>query len=325
MSQQGRMTALWLEGGRLSLSDDVPVPDPPEGEALLRVVTAGICNTDLEMVRGYSSFTGVPGHEFIGIVEEGPLELVGRRVAGEINASCGKCPACRSGRRNHCPTRTVLGIVGRNGAFARYLTLPAGNLHPIPDSLTTDAAVFIEPLAAALEIQEQVPIRPADRVIVVGDGKLGQLVARTLALTGCDLLVAGRHEKKLDLLAASGVRTRFADAVSEGGFDVAVECTGDPSGFELARKALRPRGTLVMKSTYAGMLGLDASRLVVDEITLIGSRCGPFPKALDLLAGGGIDVLPLIDARFPLSGALAAFDHAGSPGVLKVLVDMEAG
>lgn len=318
------MTALWLEAGRLALRDDVPVPEPPEGEALLRVLRAGICNTDLETVRGYSSFTGVPGHEFVGTVEEGPAHLAGRRVAGEINASCGRCPACRSGRRNHCPTRTVLGIVGRNGAFARYLTLPVENLHPIPDSLPTDAAVFIEPLAAALEIQEQVAIRPSDRVIVVGDGKLGQLVARTLALSGCDLLVAGRHERKLDLLAAGGVRTRFADAVSEGGFDVAVECTGDPSGFDLARRALRPRGTLVMKSTYASRLTLDASRLVVDEITLIGSRCGPFPKALDLLAGGGIDVAPLIDARFPLSGALAAFEHAGGSGVLKVLIDVEA-
>ena len=187
------MLALWLEDRRLRLRDDVPIPEPPAGEALVRVVRAGICNTDIELTRGYYPFTGIPGHEFVGIVERGPAALVGGRVVGEINAVCGACTACTAGQRTHCERRTVLGIVRRHGAFAQYLTLPVENLHLVPDSVATDAAVFTEPLAAALEIQEQVAIGPRDRVLVVGDGKLGQVVAQTLALTGCALTVVGRH------------------------------------------------------------------------------------------------------------------------------------
>jgi threonine dehydrogenase-like Zn-dependent dehydrogenase len=249
------------------------------------VVCAGICNTDLELLRGYYPFSGVPGHEFVGVVEEGPVELRGRRVVGEINAGCGDCRACRAGLGNHCERRSVLGIVRRNGAFAEYLTLPAANLHPVPDDVPDEVAVFTEPLAAALEIQQQVSIQPGDRLLVVGDGKLGQLIARTLAPTGADLLVAGRHDKKLDLLRAAGIRAGTADEVENGRFDLAVECTGNPEGFTVARRALRPRGTLVLKSTYAGELRLDAASLVVDEITLVGSRCGPFAPALQLGQG----------------------------------------
>jgi len=314
------MRALWLENRTLRLREDLPVPDPPEGEARVRVLRAGICNTDLELVRGYYPFTGVPGHEFVGVVEEGPGELAGRRVVGEINASCGDCPACRAGRRTHCPTRTVLGIVNRHGAFAESLLLPAGNLHVLPGEIPADAAVFVEPLAAALEIQEQIRIRPEDRVLVVGDGKLGQLVARTLQLTGCDLSVAGRHESKLDLLAGIGIRTLLPGAVTSRAHDVAVECTGNSEGFAVALAALRPKGTMVMKSTYASPLTLRADAVVVGEITLVGSRCGPFAPAIELLRQGKIDVAPLVHARYPLEEAVEAFDHAGQPGVLKVLV-----
>ncbi len=316
------MRAVWLEDRRLHLRDDAPIPEPPAGEALVRVLCAGICNTDIELVHGYYPFTGVLGHEFVGVVEQGPAALVGRRVVGEINAVCGACSACLAGRRSHCERRTVLGIVRRHGAFADHLTLPAENLHPIPDAVSTDAGVFTEPLAAALEIQEQVPIGSRDRVLVVGDGKLGQLVAQTLALTGCTLLVVGRHDAKLALLAARGIETGRADRAMRGEFDVAVECTGNPDGFAVAQRAVRPRGTLVMKSTYAGALTLDAAAVVVQELTLVGSRCGPFAPALRLLAEGLVAVQPLIHARYPLDDALAAFEHAQRPGVLKVLLDI---
>ncbi len=312
------MRALWLEDRRLRVRDDVPIPEPPSGEALVRVLHAGICNTDIELTRGYYPFTGILGHEFVGVVEQGPPGLVGRRVVGEINAVCGACGACLAGRRTHCERRTVLGIVIRHGAFADYLVLPADNL----DAVSSDAAVFTEPLAAALEIQQQVPIGPRDRVLVVGDGKLGQLVAQTLALTGCALVVVGRHDAKLALLAARGLETRRAERVTRAEFDVAVECTGNPEGFAVAQRAVRPRGTLVLKSTYAGALTLDAAAVVVNELTLIGSRCGPFAPALRLLADGRVAVESLIHARYPLAQALAAFEHAQRPGVLKVLLEV---
>jgi len=315
------MKAAWLEGGRLRLRHDVPRPSPAVGEALVRVVAAGICNTDLELVRGYYPYTGVLGHEFVGVVE-GNSSLAGQRVVGEINAVCGDCRACREGRRTHCERRTVLGIVRRDGAFAEYLTLPEENLHPVPDDVPTDVAVFTEPLAAALEVQEQVTVTPGTSVLVVGDGKLGHLVAQTLALTGCELRVVGRHESKLALLAARGIRSVAESSVASGTYDLAVECTGDASGFELAQRALRPRGTLVMKSTYAGRLTLDASSVVVNELTLIGSRCGPFPKALALLAARAVNVVPLVQARYPLDQALEAMTRAGAPGMLKVLVEV---
>ena len=316
------MRALWLEDRRLRLRDDVPVPAPPSGEALVRVIRAGVCNTDIELTQGYYPFTGIPGHEFVGVVEQGPSALAGRRVVGEINAVCGACGACLAGRRTHCERRTVLGIVSRNGAFADCLILPAENLHPVPDAVSSDAAVFTEPLAAALEIQEQVPIGLRDRVLVVGDGKLGQLVAQTLALTGCALLVVGRHDAKLAVLAARGIETGRVDRATRGAFDVAVECTGNPEGFAVAQRAVRPRGTLVLKSTYAGALTLDASAVVVQELTLVGSRCGPFAPALRLLEEQRVAVEPLIQARYALSDGLVAFAHAQRPGVLKVLLDV---
>ncbi|WP_066425261.1 alcohol dehydrogenase catalytic domain-containing protein [Anabaena sp. 4-3] len=316
------MKGLWLENKQLQLRTDIQIPEPPPGEALVRVLRAGICNTDLELLRGYYPYTGVLGHEFVGVVEQGAEHLVNKRVVGEINAACGYCRFCRRGEPTHCENRTVLGIVNRHGAFAEYLCLPIENLHPVPENVPTDIATFTEPLAAALEIQQQIKICADDRVLVVGDGKLGQLVAQTLALTGCELLVIGRHRDKLANLEARGIKTGLVDAVKDRSFDISVECTGNPEGFAIARRGLRPRGTLILKSTYAGNLSLDASALVVDEITLLGSRCGPFPAALELLAAEKVDVKPLIHATYPLTEGLEAFAQAQQRGVLKVLLEI---
>lgn len=316
------MKGVWLENRKLELRDQLSRPVVEPGEALVKVLQAGICNTDLELLRGYYPYTGILGHEFIGVVEQGPPELLNQRVVGEINASCGKCQDCLQGRSTHCINRTVLGIVNRHGAFAEYLTLPVANLHRVPDQVSNDAATFTEPIAAALEIQQQINIVHDHRVLVIGDGKLGQLVAQTLALTGCDLMVIGHHPKKLANLAEKGIKTGLVESLTPRYFDIAVECTGNPDGFLIARQALRPRGILVLKSTYAGHLTLDISSIVVDEITMIGSRCGPFDQALQLLGQNVIDFAPLIDCKYHLSDALEAFSQAQKPGVLKVLLDM---
>jgi threonine dehydrogenase-like Zn-dependent dehydrogenase len=302
----GPVRGLWLEGGALRLRDDLPLPEPAEGEARVRVLLAGICGTDLELLNGYLSFAGVPGHEFVGRIDAGPggETWVGRRVVGEINLVCHRCRPCLRGDTHHCASRQVLGLRGRHGAFAEYLTLPIENLHAVPETLPDEAAVFTEPTAAALEVQEQVAIGPGDRVVVLGPGRLGQLVARTLALTGCDLRVIGRNSQP----------------PPEREADVVVECTGRPEGLAAARRAVRPRGTIVLKSTYASAVPLDLSEVVVDEVTLVGSRCGPFPRALELLTSGAVDVAPLVHARYPLSEAAVAFEHAARPGVLKVLL-----
>lgn len=317
--------------GTLSLRD-VPVPTPPPGEALIRVTRAGICNTDIELARGYMAFQGIPGHEFVGVVEQSPDPAwVGRRVVGEINANCGTCETCRAGRPTHCPHRTTLGIAGRDGAFAEYVALPAHLLHAVPDDVSDDEAVFTEPLAAALEVLQQVQVTPTDRVVVLGDGKLGLLIAQALGMTGAEVTAIGRHAEKLAILDRRGIRTSVGGAGVVPGVDIVVEATGSVAGFKQGRALVRPRGTLVLKSTFAGDLapllagdgGLNfLSALVVDEITLIGSRCGPFAPALRLLAEGRIDVQSLIHARYPLSDALAAIDHAQRPGVLKVLLDV---
>ncbi len=326
------MRALVYDGKSLFLRDDYPRPVPPSGEALVRVRLAGICNTDLEIARGYMGFRGVLGHEFVGTVEECSVgnearsavesRLIGQRVVGEINAYCGECPTCRAGRITHCPNRTTLGIWGRDGAFAEYLTLPLRNLHLVPDDVPDEVAVFTEPLAAALEILEQVHLRPTDRVVVLGDGKLGLLVAQVLALVGSDLAVVGRHREKLDILARRGIPTALESEAEGMSADVVVECTGRPEGFAAARRILRPRGTLVLKSTYHGQVEADLTGLVVDEITLVGSRCGPFPPALRLLQRGMVDVRPLIGAVYPLTRGVEAFARAAEPGALKVLLQV---
>jgi len=315
------MKGLWLENQHLQFKSDLPLPELAADEALVRVIRAGICNTDLELIHGYYPYCGVLGHEFVGVVENGLGHLRGQRVVGEINTACGYCHYCRNAQSTHCENRTVLGIINRNGAFADYLALPIANLHVIPDTMSTDIAVFTEPVAAALEIQEQVRISANDRVLVVGDGKLGLLVAQTLALSDCDLLAVGRHPEKLDILKGIGISTGTADDVCNRSFDLAVECTGNPEGFELARRALRPRGTLVLKSTYAGNLNINASALVVDEITVIGSRCGPFDRAINVLTTGQIQVEPLIQGRYSLEQGIEAFNHARKKGTLKILYE----
>ena len=308
---------------RLRLVGDHANPEPPQGEVRIRTTLAGICNTDLEVVRGYAEIQGVLGHEFVGIVDqaEDPA-LAGRRVVGEISASCRVCPACRARRYTHCPTRTTLGIRNRDGVLADAFCLPVANLHPLPDDLPDEVAVFTEPLAAACQILEQIQVKPSDRVIVLGDGKLGLLVAQVVALTGCDLVAVGRHTEKLEILAARGVATMLDDAGDlEGNADLVIECTGQAGGFYEARRLVRPRGTLVLKSTYHDdLVPTDLSGLVVDEVRVVGSRCGPFPPAIRLLSQGLVDVRPLIEAEYPLDEALAAFEHAGRRGTLKVLV-----
>jgi threonine dehydrogenase-like Zn-dependent dehydrogenase len=314
------MQALWLENNKIDLRE---LTRPAKSnEALIRIRKAGICSTDLELVKGYYPYTGILGHEFVGeVVKADEKSWVGQRVVGEINAACGTCEACLNGRRTHCENRTVLGIVNRDGVFAEYTTLPLENLHRVPDSVPDEAAVFTEPLAAALEIQQQIQIKPTDRVLLVGAGRLGQLIAQTLALTGCDLRVFARHKGPQDLLHARGIRTIGEEEIQPWRWDVVVEATGSPDGFNLARRAIRPRGALVMKSTYKGEMSLNFSSIVVDEITIIGSRCGPFEPALRLLEKREIDPTILIAAEFRLGEAVQAMHRAAEPGMLKVLLN----
>jgi len=313
------MKALWLENNKISLRD-VANPQNPD-EALVKIRKAGICSTDLELVKGYYPYTGILGHEFVGeVVEAKDAAWIGQRVVGEINVVCHRCEQCLNGRSSHCENRTVLGIVNRDGTFAEFMQLPVTNLHRVPDSVPDEMAVFTEPLAAALEIQQQIQIKPTDRVLLVGAGRLGQLIAQTLALTGCDLRVAARHEHQQSLLRGRGIRIIAEEEIQPWRWDVVVEATGSPGGFALARKAIRPRGTLVMKSTYKGELNLNFSSIVVDEIKIVGSRCGPFEPALRLMESRQVNPAVLIAEEFKLGEALKAFERAAEAGVLKVLV-----
>jgi threonine dehydrogenase-like Zn-dependent dehydrogenase len=314
------MKALWLEDGQLSVRE-IEVPSA-NSEAVVRVALSGVCGTDLELARGYYPYAGVLGHEFVGeVVETADPSWIGARVVGEINDACGSCEMCRRGHPTHCEARTVLGIVARDGAHAEYVRVPLANLQRVPDNVSDDAAVFTEPLAAALEILEQVHIRPSDSVLLVGAGRLGQLVGRVLALTGARVTALARYERQVQLLASVGVKCITEGEVGTRCWDVVVEATGSPSGLDLARAALRPRGTLVLKSTYRGEVTLDLAPFVVDEITIIGSRCGPFAPAIELLARGKIDPTPLIEARYPLARAVEAMEAAGRSGAMKVLLE----
>jgi threonine dehydrogenase-like Zn-dependent dehydrogenase len=314
------MKSVWLESNKIDLRD-VPQPRKP-AEALIKIRKAGICSTDLELVKGYYPYTGILGHEFVGeVVEAEDAAWVGQRVVGEINVVCNRCEQCLNGRPTHCENRTVLGIVNRDGTFAEFTTLPIANLHRVPDSVPDEMAVFTEPLAAALEIQDQINLKPTDRVLLIGAGRLGQLIAQTLTLTGCDLRVVARHPHQGNLLKARGIRTVSEEEIQPWRWDVVVEATGSPSGFSLARKAIRPRGTLVMKSTYKGEMSVNFSSIVVDEINLIGSRCGPFEPALRLMESHQVDPTVLITDEFKLENALKAFERAAETGVLKVLVE----
>ncbi|HEU4744665.1 MAG TPA: alcohol dehydrogenase catalytic domain-containing protein [Anaerolineales bacterium] len=314
------MNALWLENNKIDLRD-IAQPRKPD-EALIKIRKAGICSTDLELVKGYYPYTGVLGHEFVGeVVEADDASWIGQRVVGEINVVCQRCEQCLSGRSTHCENRTVLGIVNRDGTFAEFTQLPIANLHRVPDFVPDEMAVFTEPLAAALEIQQQIQIKPTDRVLLVGAGRLGQLIAQTLALTGCDLRVVARHAPQQSLLERRGIRVIAEEEIEPWRWDVVVEATGSPSGFALARKAIRPRGTLVMKSTYKGEMSVNFSSIVVDEINILGSRCGPFAPALRLMETRQVDPTALIAEEFKLQDALKAFERAAETGVLKVLLE----
>jgi 2-desacetyl-2-hydroxyethyl bacteriochlorophyllide A dehydrogenase len=316
------MKGLWLSSNRLSVRDDLELTPLADHELRVRVLRAGICGTDLALAQGLYAFDGIPGHEFVGLVEEGPSHLAGRRVVGEINAACGNCPECRAGLRKHCRARTALGIRGRAGAFAQYLDLPVENLHVVPDCVSTDAAVFTEPLAAALDIVERLAPPVDEPVLVVGAGRLGQLVCRVLAASGVPVVAVGRNADKLARLQGAALSTRRSDEVEPRSFAMAVECTGNAAGLPIALGALKAQGVLVLKSTYPRPVELDTESLVVDELRLVGSRCGPFDRALRLLEERRVEVESLIDARFPLSEGAEAFACSRQPEILKVVLDI---
>lgn len=318
------MHALVLDSDRdptLSIVADRPLPVPAAGEVLVRVDCAGICATDLELTRGYMQFAGVPGHEFVGTVVEGPDELCGRRVVAEINCACHQCAMCQRGMPNHCLRRTVLGIAGRDGAFAEYLTVPAENCHSVPDAIGDVQAVFVEPLAAAAHVLDAVRITGDMSVALLGSGRLGLLVAQVLLTTGCALTVVGRNERTLAMCAAWGATTTRVDQIElSPTFDVVVECTGVEDGLKLAMRVVRPWGTIVVKSTYADAATLDLAPLVIHELNVIGSRCGAFGPALGLLGAGRVDVESLITAQYALSDGVAAFEAARRTDHVKVLL-----
>ena len=315
------MKALRFTSGQLHL-DDIWRP-AAEGEAVIRVTKSGICNTDIEITRGYAGFEGTIGHEFVGVVEEsGRAELVGKRVVGEINAGCGECAPCLAGDPRHCPKRTVLGIKGRDGAHAEFLRLPDANLVEVPDEVSDEQAVFAEPLAAAYGITEQVEILRETGVAVIGDGKLGILCALSLGLRSNKVTLIGRHASKLKIAERQGIETLLSGEAEKmpSAFDVVVEASGSESGFAAALDIVRPRGKIVLKSTFQGKPAWEAWRVVVDEITIVGSRCGRFEPAVQLLADGKIDVTPMISRDLPLWRGVEAMAEAQMKGVMKVLL-----
>ena len=337
------MRVLHWDGHELSFDPSYPTPTPRSSKiddrgwkivvaigsrpadnenhtALVKVHLAGICSTDLQIFKGYMGFQGVPGHEFVGSVSAGPSALLDQRVVGEINFGCGQCDNCARGLSRHCPDRKVMGILNADGAFAEYVSVPVANLHIVPESVADEAAVFTEPLAAAFEILEQIQLNPGDDVLVLGDGKLGNLCAQVLRLTGARVTALGKHEDKLKLIKRAGVRTMLVSGWRPRLFDVVVEATGSESGLKLAMSAVRPRGTLVLKSTIAGAHHVSLAPLVINEVTVIGSRCGLFTPALEALAEKTVSVTPLIDKVYPLSLGVEAVAHAARPGTRKILL-----
>jgi len=317
------MQCLWLENQQLTIRE-VPVPQPAAGDALVRVRLAGVCGTDLALLSGARPYCGIPGHEFVGEVMSAPTDRhwEGRRVVGEITIPCRDCPACAAGRTSHCAHRSVLGISNHPGVFAELITLPVDNLHTVPEGVSDDQAVFTEPLAAALRITEQVALAPGDQVLVIGSGRLGQLIAQVLVNAGCRVHALAKYPVQRNALRERSVKLLLPEELTTvtTSFDVVVEATGSSAGFAEARRAVRPGGTIVLNSTFNGTAQVDLSSLVVDEITVIGSRCGPFDEALDLLADGKVDPLPMIETTYPLQNAALAFDHARRPACFKVLI-----
>ena len=328
------MRALYWDGHELSLDSSYSTPQeskvvgatgcrPESGDdqaALISVHVAGICATDLQIFKGYMNFRGVAGHEFVGSVVEGPRELINKRVVGEINFACGRCAYCDRRLDRHCPSRRVMGILNADGAFAEYVAVPIRNLRVVPSSVSDEEAVFTEPLAAAFEILEQVKVDPGDEVLVLGDGKLGNLCAQALRLTGARVTALGKHEDKLKQIKRSGVRTMLLNDWQPKPFDVVVEATGSASGLELAMSAVRPRGTVVLKSTVAGVHTVSLAPLVINEVTVVGSRCGVFPPALEALSEKTVSVTPMIEKIYPLREGIEAVAHAGKRGARKILL-----
>jgi 2-desacetyl-2-hydroxyethyl bacteriochlorophyllide A dehydrogenase len=316
------MLSVHLASGRVEVRRQ-PLPRIPQGFARIRMLAAGICSTDLELQRGYCGFSGTPGHEFVGEVVDSPDQpmWLGRRVAGEINLACGRCEWCARGLGRHCPTRTVLGIVKHPGAFREFLTLPIHNLHRVPDSISSEHAVFIEPVAAACEILDQVKILKGDSVALLGDGKLGLLIAQVLQVHGARVHLFGRHREKLRLVEKAGVTTELLPKkLPERIYRWVVDATGSAQGLRAAVTMCEPRGTIILKSTVHGLVSIDTAPVIVNEISLVGSRCGRFEPAIRLLASGKVNVADLISAEFPLDRAPEAFARAATEGVLKVLL-----
>ena len=316
------MKALLFDGS-LHFTEKDP-PRPVRNEALIRVLMAGICNTDIEILKGYMGFRGIPGHEFVGeVVDCKQKQWIGKRVVGEINLGCGTCDQCIHGMERHCSGRKVLGISGKDGVFTEYTTLPLRNLIVVPDTISDREAVFIEPLAVACEILEQIHVEPKQHVAVIGDGKLAQLIVRVLRLTGCRLTAIGKHPTKLSLIQQLGIKTKLWTQSSNEKFDIIVEATGSPSGLPLALGLLKPRGILVLKSTMRGDMKLNTAKLVIDEITVIGSRCGRFEPAVRLLRDRLVQVNDLISAVYPFDQALLAFEKTKEADTIKVLLDVK--
>lgn len=309
--------------GRLKFHREWPEPSVPKGEVLIQVRLAGICQTDLEILQGYSQFNGIIGHEFVGVVVNGPKNLRGKRVVAEINCVCGQCDMCLKGLSSHCRRRTVLGIAGRNGAFADYVVVPERNCHVLPDNVSNEEAVFVEPLAAAFQIPRQVPIERHMRCTVVGTGRLGLLVAQVLAQTGCRLQVVGRNPRTLEYCEKKGIQAFHIDsAVPKMDQDLIVECSGNESGLAMSLQMVRPRGMIVLKSTCAKPWTIDLSPAVVNEVTILGSRCGPFAEAINALARKQVDVLSMISRIVPLHKAAEGLEVAQTSGNIKVLLEV---
>lgn len=318
----GKMNGLWLEDRKMTFRTDLPLPSLEADEVLIKVLLGGVCSTDLEMLRGYYDFKGVPGHEFVGKVvdDNGHPELMGKRVVGDINISCGECERCLHHESSQCMNRRTLGIFGYDGVFAEYCKLPAKNLTVVSDSISDVLAVFTEPTAAALRILGQIHIRPSDKVIIVGAGRLGLLIAQALKNTGCELKVVVRRAEPAAILEGWGIKSIYPEEIKGELADIVVEVTGSSEGFNLSRSLTRARGSLVLKSTFAGDVNVNLSKLVVEEITLVGSRCGNIPAGLRALSTGLIQVGEMVDSIFTLDQGLEAITRAGEPGVLKVLI-----
>jgi len=314
------MRALVWNGRALRCEANYVSPAPRDRHVIAKVSLAGICDTDLQIFQGYMGFRGIPGHEFVGTVSAGLAPWLGKRVVGEINFACGDCDFCRRDLGRHCPDRSVMGILNADGAFAEYVSIPVANLHVVPDNVSDEEAVFTEPLAAAFEILEQIQINPGDQILVLGDGKLGFLCAQVLKLTGANVTVVGKHAEKLSLIKRCAIRTVHLDDWQQKSFDLVVDATGSESGLQLAMSAVRPRGTLVLKSTIAREHRLSLAPLVIHEITVVGSRCGPFAVALEALAQKSVSVTPLIEEIYALAEGIDAAAHASRPGTRKILL-----